>query len=110
MPIPEQDILHQAAVEGVIKETLDEELGINTSAELTTRIVAAINTALGVDTAAELSALIVSTIDTELGVNTVIADLAAPSATYVEAEALASRDKINAILAALRVSKIIPTV
>lgn len=38
-----------------------------------------------------------------------IADLAAPSATYVEAEALASRNKINAILAQLRLTGTIAT-
>ena len=39
----------------------------------------------------------------------VIADLAAPSATYVEAEALAARGKINEILDVLRDSGLIPT-
>ncbi len=39
----------------------------------------------------------------------VIADLAAPSATYVEAEALASRGKINEILDVLRDAGLIPT-
>jgi hypothetical protein len=37
-----------------------------------------------------------------------IADLAAPSATYVEAEALASRNKINEILDVLRDAELIP--
>ena len=37
-----------------------------------------------------------------------IADLAAPSATYVEAEALAARDKINEILDVLRDAELIP--
>ena len=90
MPNLEQDILHQAEVEGVISENLDERLGVNTVAELST--------------------LITTTIATELGDNTALADLAAPSATYVEAEAVAITNKINAILAALRESKIIPLV
>lgn len=38
-----------------------------------------------------------------------IADLAAPSASYVEAEALAARNKINEILDVLRDSGLIPT-
>lgn len=38
-----------------------------------------------------------------------IADLAAPSATYVEAEALAARNKINLILALLRESGLLPS-
>ena len=38
-----------------------------------------------------------------------IADLAAPSAIYVEAEALAARDKINEILDVLRDAELIPT-
>lgn len=38
-----------------------------------------------------------------------IADLAAPSGTYVEAEALAARNKINEILDVLRDSKLIPS-
>lgn len=38
-----------------------------------------------------------------------IADLAAPSATYVEAEALAARGKINEILDVLRDSGLIPS-
>jgi hypothetical protein len=38
-----------------------------------------------------------------------IADLAAPSATYVEAEALAARDKINEILDVLRDAGLIPS-
>lgn len=38
-----------------------------------------------------------------------IADLAAPSAAYVEAEALAARDKINEILDVLRDAGLIPT-
>jgi hypothetical protein len=37
-----------------------------------------------------------------------IADLAAPSATYVEAEALAARNKINEILDVLRDAGLIP--
>lgn len=37
-----------------------------------------------------------------------IADLAAPSATYVEAEALAARNKINEILDVLRDAELIP--
>ena len=37
-----------------------------------------------------------------------IADLAAPSATYVEAEALAARGKINEILDVLRDAGLIP--
>ena len=39
----------------------------------------------------------------------VIADLAAPSATYVEAEALAARGKINEILDVRRDAGLIPT-
>lgn len=38
-----------------------------------------------------------------------IANLAAPSATYVEAEALASRNAVNKILGVLRDSGLIPT-
>lgn len=38
-----------------------------------------------------------------------IADLAAPSAGYVEAEALAARNKINEILDVLRDSGLIPS-
>lgn len=38
-----------------------------------------------------------------------IADLAAPSATYVEAEALAARGKINEILDVLRDAGLIPS-
>jgi hypothetical protein len=38
-----------------------------------------------------------------------IADLAAPSPTYVEAESLAARNKINAILGVLRNAGIIDT-
>jgi hypothetical protein len=38
-----------------------------------------------------------------------IADLAAPSAAYVEAEALAARNKINEILDVLRDAGLIPT-
>jgi len=38
-----------------------------------------------------------------------IADLAAPSAAYVEAEALAARDKINEILDVLRDAELIPS-
>lgn len=37
-----------------------------------------------------------------------IADLAAPSGTYVEAEALAARNKINEILDVLRDAELIP--
>jgi len=37
-----------------------------------------------------------------------IADLAAPSAAYVEAEALAARNKINEILDVLRDAELIP--
>lgn len=38
-----------------------------------------------------------------------IADLAAPSGTYVEAEALAARNKINEILDVLRDAELIPS-
>lgn len=38
-----------------------------------------------------------------------VADLAAPSATYVEAEALAARNKINDILEVLRDAGLLPT-
>lgn len=38
-----------------------------------------------------------------------IADLAAPSGTYIEAEALAARNKINEILDVLRDAELIPT-
>jgi hypothetical protein len=38
-----------------------------------------------------------------------IADLAAPSSTYVEAEALAARGKINEILDVLRDAELIPS-
>lgn len=38
-----------------------------------------------------------------------IADLAAPSATYVEAEAIAMTGKINAILDVLRDAELIPS-
>lgn len=38
-----------------------------------------------------------------------IADLASPSGTYVQAEAVAARDKINEILDVLRDAGLIPT-
>lgn len=38
-----------------------------------------------------------------------IADLPAPSATYVEAEAIATRTAVNGILAVLRDANLIPT-
>lgn len=38
-----------------------------------------------------------------------IADLAAPSSSYVQAEAAASRAAVNGILAVLRDAKLIPT-
>lgn len=41
--------------------------------------------------------------------NVAIPNLAAPSATYVEAEALAARDKINLILEVLREAELIPS-
>lgn len=50
--------------------------------------------------------------ETNLGLvsdDAAIANLAAPSAGYVEAEALAARDKINAILSVLREANLIPT-
>jgi len=39
----------------------------------------------------------------------VIADLASPGATYVQAEAVAARNKINEILDVLRDAQLIPT-
>ena len=51
-------------------------------------------------------------IDTQLETTSdhaAIADLAAPSGTYVEAEALAARNKINEILDVLRDAGLIPT-
>jgi hypothetical protein len=39
-----------------------------------------------------------------------IPDLASPSATYVQAEAVAARNKINEILAVLRDAELIPLV
>lgn len=41
--------------------------------------------------------------------NTAIANVAAPSATYVEAEALAMRNTLNSVLAAIRNSGVIPS-
>jgi BarA-like signal transduction histidine kinase len=45
----------------------------------------------------------------DVSTHAAIADLAAPSSTYVEAEALAQRNATNAILAVLRDAKLIPT-
>lgn len=40
--------------------------------------------------------------------NAAIANLASPSGTYVQAEAVAARDKINLILEVLREAELIP--
>lgn len=51
-------------------------------------------------------------LDTKLGATSdhaAIADLASPSASYVQAEAVAARDKINEILDVLRDSGLIPS-
>lgn len=68
--MPEEDILHQADVEAVINEVIEEGVGQDQAA---------------------------------------IADVAAPSGTYVQAEEAAMRTAINSILASLRVAGIIDT-